>query len=277
MRIAASGFCSNVSAHIGADQMRVLAAVEDFYWFLGSMALLGGLDLLLRRLRFPRNDRSGTGRYYALHVLCNAFVVAVHFDDVVAAYRDPLFSYQLPCDNRGTAAIFACHLHHILWYQPLPAVDWVHHFVMIVIMLPLAYGLQPGALLGHGAFFASGLPGGIDYAMLVAVKQGWMESMTEKRINKTIQLWIRAPGCVFHSLLGWTAWSAARYVGIPSNEGVLLPQYLYTPAILTVIVTFFWNGLFFLDRVVDNYATRRTELRLNAGTSSFDEDHSKED
>lgn len=28
---------------------------------VGSMALLGALDLLLRRLRFPRNDRSGTG------------------------------------------------------------------------------------------------------------------------------------------------------------------------------------------------------------------------
>lgn len=28
--------------------------------------------------------------------------------------------------------------------------------------------MQPGYLMGHGAFFATGLPGGIDYAMLVS-------------------------------------------------------------------------------------------------------------
>eukprot|EP00667_Euglena_gracilis_P017834 EG_transcript_18858 len=250
--------------------MQFLASSAELYLLAAWLVGLGVLDLLLRAVKFPRNDASGTGRYYVLHILCNSYVVAVHFDDVLAAYKDPLFSYQLPCDNRGSVAILACHLHHILWYRPLPMVDWVHHLVMIIIMLPLAYGLQPGALLGHGAFFASGLPGGLDYIMLVAVKQGWMDSLTEKRLNSHVQLWIRAPGCVYHSLLSWTAWRAAQYSGVHSNVGMLLPDWLYTPAIVTVILTFFWNGLYFLERVLDNYAERRTELRLQKGASKHE-------
>jgi hypothetical protein len=59
---------------------------------------------------------------------------------------------------------------------------------MIVIMVPMAWLLQPGPILGHGAFFASGLPGGLDYVMLIMVKQGWMSSLTEKRINSNIMV-----------------------------------------------------------------------------------------
>lgn len=92
---------------------------------------------------------------------------------------------------------------------------------MIVVMLPLAYVLAPGHMIGHGAFYASGLPGmarscgialrsilqhipgslfsftplgGLDYVMLVMIKMGWMSKKSEKSLNTMIQLWIRAPG-----------------------------------------------------------------------------------
>ena len=47
----------------------------------------------------------------------------------------------------GTIAIATLHLHHVLFYRPLPMVDWVHHIVMIFIVVPLGYGLQPGTVL----------------------------------------------------------------------------------------------------------------------------------
>ena len=78
-------------------------------------------------------------------------------------------------DTRACMIIAALHIYHILAYQPLNAVDWTHHILMVVITLPLAYGMQPGPLLNHGAFFASGLPGGLDYLMLVCVKSGMDE------------------------------------------------------------------------------------------------------
>ena len=104
------------------------------------------------------------------------------------SYADPAAAAFAPCDTRGTVAIYALHIYHIILYRPLPMIDWVHHGIMVVIMLPLAYALVPGHLLGHGAFYASGLPGGIDYLMLVLVKKGWMKSIDEKRYNEKIQV-----------------------------------------------------------------------------------------
>lgn len=107
---------------------------------------------------------------------------------MIASYQDPAMSAFGPTDTRGSVAIYALHLYHMLFYRPLPMIDWIHHFVMVVVMLPLAYCLDPGHLLGHGSFYASGFPGGLDYLMLVLVKKGWMNSITEKRYNERIQV-----------------------------------------------------------------------------------------
>lgn len=85
-------------------------------------------------------------------------------------------------------AIFALHFYHMAFFRPLPLIDWIHHGVMVVVMLPLAYCMVPGHLLGHGAFYASGFPGGVDYLMLVLVKKGWMCSIDEKKYNTYIQV-----------------------------------------------------------------------------------------
>ena len=60
----------------------------------------------------------------------------VHFDDLVLTYMDLDAAYRGPCDSKGVAAILALHLYHIAFYQPLPTVDWVHHVIMILVMLP---------------------------------------------------------------------------------------------------------------------------------------------
>ena len=52
----------------------------------------------------------------------------------------------------------------------------------------MAWALQPGTLLGHGAWFSSGFPGGVDYVMLVMVKKGWLDPLEEKRINRQIMV-----------------------------------------------------------------------------------------
>lgn len=227
---------------------------------LAAFALSAGLSFaffliagwFLRRLGvFPDDD---TGRYFLLHVLCNGYVTARHLDDVISSYRFPTSALRmLPTDTSGTAVIFGLHLYHLIFFQPLPAVDWIHHIVMIVIMLPLAVGLNAGPLLGHGAFFASGLPGGLDYLMLVMVKWGWIKSIDEKRLNSLIQTWIRAPGCLYHALFVW--------IGYVSDldwclEHSYLPAFLVRPALFIVIATYFWNAMFFQRRVVENYAIK---------------------
>ncbi len=76
------------------------------------------------------------------------------------------------------------------------------------------------------AFFLSGLPGGLDYAMLAMVKHGYLSIEAEKRYNARVmvrerypffvtfvvtvcrQVWIRAPGCM---LCAYTIYFSWRY------------------------------------------------------------------
>ena len=47
------------------------------------------------------------------------------------------------------------------------------------------------------------MPGGADYAMLFAVKHGWMTPLSEKRYNAAINVWIREPALVVTATLGF--------------------------------------------------------------------------
>ena len=40
---------------------------------------------------------------------------------------------------------------------------------------------QVGPLMNFNNFFMCGVPGGLDYAMLFAVKHGWMSPLQEKK------------------------------------------------------------------------------------------------
>jgi hypothetical protein len=159
----------------------------------------------------------------------------------------------------------------VIFFQPLPMIDWIHHVVMVIVMLPMAWALQPGPLLAHGAFYSSGLPGGLDYIMLVMVKKGWMTSITEKRLNSQIMVWLRCPGCLFHAFFCWTAMTEIVRRSA-AGETMLLPHSPLPQTVLAintclgvVMVTFFWNALYFMERVVDNHATRRQQLKDGKG------------
>jgi hypothetical protein len=238
--------------------------LHDLKLALGTIVLCVLLDELMKRIGYLPSDK--TGRYFSLHVLVNLYVSVVHIDDVIAVYSDPARApFLSACDTRGTAVIFGLHLYHLLHpqYRPLPTVDVVHHVVMCVVMLPLAWAYRPGPMLGHGSWFASGLPGGLDYAMLVLVKLGLMQRITEKRVNANIQLWLRAPGCLFHALLTWSGyleWQklSADHPSVPNTS--LLPLWAELPAVVVIVSTFFWNGLYFLSRVLANTAVEEHKL-----------------
>jgi hypothetical protein len=52
---------------------------------------------------------------------------------------------------------------------------------------------KSGVIGNFCLFFICGVPGGIDYAMLVAVKMNMMKPIREKKINVHLNTWIRAP------------------------------------------------------------------------------------
>ena len=243
-------FSSKMTADVSGD------AIIAIGFFIGFFVL----DTLFKIFGWFKNDK--TGRYLSLHIICNAIVVALSFEDTITTYRQPaIVSYMAEfTDTRSCVIILSLHLYHIAAFQPLATIDWIHHGVMIIVMLPFAYAMQPGPMLNHGCFFASGLPGGMDYVMLVCVKKGWMKSIDEKKYNSIIQTWIRNPGMLFHALFTWTTF--IHCYGYPDMEQKVRDKTMFQSdfqaklGVFIIISTYFWNGIYFQSRVVDNYARK---------------------
>ncbi|EGD77866.1 hypothetical protein PTSG_09500 [Salpingoeca rosetta] len=225
-------------------------------------------ELIVKTGFFPKSDKNG--RYFTLHVVCNLVVTLVHVDDLLFTYMHPMEAAFVECDCFGTDVMFALHVYHMVAFLPLAYVDWLHHIIMIGITLPMSYIVQPGSLLGHGTFYATGLPGGIDYAMLVAVKKGWMKSVTEKRYNSNIQQWIRSPGCVIDAFLVWISWveycrrADAGMSPITPNTSLYntAPRWVIFVITFFNLATIFWNGPYFSKRVIESHTRHALRDKL---------------
>ena len=101
-------------------------------------------------------------------------------------------------------------------------------------------------------FFISGLPGMIDYFLLALYKDRLISSLTEKRINLSINVWLRSPGIVTFCCLVTTCWLQPA-MGTHAKD--LMPWYGFLPAMLVV----YYNGQYYGMRVVGNYYIRITQ------------------
>jgi hypothetical protein len=146
-------------------------------------------------------------------------------------------------NTTAISLVFALHFYHIARYwDKLNYEDWLHHITMIFVALPLGVVLDNGPLLGFSLFFTTGLPGGIDYFLLFLVRNGWMRRLHEKNLNRWIQVWIRSPGCIAQAVLSFAyifSYSSTIWMKLFGSISSLLV---------------FWNGQYFMDRVVANWA-----------------------
>ena len=110
---------------------------------------------------------------------------------------------------------------------------------MVVVGAPLLITGEMGPLMNFNNFFMCGLPGGLDYAMLYAVKHAWMSPLHEKRLNRVINVWFRAPPLVGVSVM--------VYIQLWLQTGVSV----WVKGIRCFLIGLgAWNGLFFMERVV---------------------------
>eukprot|EP01104_Vermistella_antarctica_P015620 TRINITY_DN5176_c0_g1_i1.p1 TRINITY_DN5176_c0_g1~~TRINITY_DN5176_c0_g1_i1.p1 ORF type:complete len:220 (-),score=47.34 TRINITY_DN5176_c0_g1_i1:99-758(-) len=191
-------------------------------------------------------------RYFALHATANAIAVVAAFPDMRRALLDePLNSFNgSSCSMVANSAICAIHLYHCVAFA-LRAEDIFHHLVFTSILCGLAVPFkQVGGVANNlGCFFLSGLPGGVDYVLLVLVAQGYMEKMTQKLWCTRINVWMRGPSMAIYGFLGFHAWYLQRDAELPF--------------VILFIVTalHFYNGQFYSQQAVMSYATHKERLR----------------
>lgn len=185
--------------------------------------------------------------YYAVHVLHNAMIVALTMGDVWAALTDFNSIFVRPIAWPAVYICYALHAYHIYEYWRVFHIDdWLHHVLMIGVALPLGSLTRSGALMGMTLFFTTGLPGGINYALLFAERNGWISKEFEKAVNVPVHMWLRSPGCV----------TTASLTVAAAQSAVDSTRWDKAAALLIATLTF-WNGIYFANQVVRADERRR--------------------
>jgi hypothetical protein len=182
------------------------------------------------------------GIYYLIHSLHNGVIVYLTGYEVYKTLTDFKYVLSSPKNMLALEFVFALHFYHIARYwRKFRFDDWLHHILMIGIALPIGWIADSRSLLGYSLFFTTGLPGGIDYALLCLTRNNLLNKTTEKNINAWLNTWIRSPGCISHATLT---------LMLISIESIMFSQ-MWWYGIIVASLTF-WNGQYFMRQVVEN-------------------------
>lgn len=191
--------------------------------------------------------------------MANAISATAAFPDVYRLFFDPLNAFNGPSYTMvANSAVVAIHSYHCLAFK-LPLADIFHHALFVTILCGLAIPFKQvgGCANNFGCFFLSGLPGGVDYFLLVLVREGVMSKMSEKLWNARINTWLRAPPMTIYAFVGYQTWLY--------NKSLALPTW----AIFVVTFLHFFNGQYYLEMAVGNYhATKATQLTQKQKTKT---------
>lgn len=218
--------------------------IYNFLYVLMYLATTAGY-ICLDRLLKPHFE----GRYYLLHSVNNLSTVLVTYPALSYTINNLYTFYEYPFDWRATILTAALHTYHCYEYRhKLIFYDYLHHITMCFIALPLGVYVNCGSMMDFSLFFICGVPGMIDYFMMFLSRNNFVKKITQKRINNSLNLWIRCPGCISHAVLTYTA---IQHV----DKSVFNDFQTLISHITCVLV--FWNGIYFMELVVADYAVQK--------------------
>jgi len=202
--------------------------------FVPCLLFLGVCDLLIRNV-----VEQDSTRWFLLHVLANVVVSLSSAPDMFACLAYPLNASLGPISVLPVYMIATLFAYHLSAFH-VPRDEWVHHLLFGGGIGGAGLYFAPGPLQNALAFFICGLPGGIDYAMLAMVKEGWISSATEKVANARINVWLRSPGLLMTSY--------AIYI----CEQAITVTIAQPWVMLMVVGLATLNGQYYMQRVVAN-------------------------
>jgi hypothetical protein len=190
-------------------------------------------------------------KYFLLHTIFNTWITFTVWNDATHAIFHPLDTFK---DNYvysailSTSGIASFHIYHILAYSDLTLEDWLHHLVSSFIVAGIGTYLPFGKCPSLANLAMCGLPGGIDYLLLVLVKLDIIDKMMEKVVNRYLNLIIRWPIMFLTSYL----FILNVYHG---NVDIT-----YFPIMIIGLCLHCYNAIYYCDKVIGNYYIRQMEI-----------------
>jgi hypothetical protein len=157
-------------------------------------------DYGLNKIRYFQRDNS---RWFLMHTIANTYIVWYTFNDMLSLIINPLLDINMYV-NKPSFMVLSLHLYHIIrFFKKLTIDDWWHHILNCFLVLGLVWYYEFGIIVNYFIFYMCGLPGGIDYLLLTLNEIGIIYRLTEKRINKYLNMWIRLPGILYGCMIGY--------------------------------------------------------------------------
>ena len=222
-------------------------AVLVVYFYRASIT--SGVTRAARARHAGAAREQGGGLSFAVHTIVNAIIAIWSASDAFYLFSMPNPYVSTTCVAEGVPCAWhaplclslGLHVWHGLAY-PLKPIDLIHHVPNWTLTSMCIY-YQWGPMQGFSLFWAlMGIPGMIDYGLLVAVKQGWLGAGVEKRWNEGLNVWMRSPFCAICAFVLITS--------IFNHPEIFVSN---TQKFVQLIngVHCGWNGQFFMSRTVD--------------------------
>ena len=223
------------------------------YHVLSCMLVLLLIDRLIL-LRFVCFADSKT-RWWALHALANFAVAFAAVPDTVWVLQHPFccmfgrLQSWLP-----SHLAFAVHAYHLAMFVEVKFEELAHHLLFVGVFGAVNFAFYWGPIVNVLLLFITGIPGGVNYVMLVLKKMGVTRAMDQKRRYALIDVWLRMPGLMFVATLMLSA-SIHKATRVP------------TLATLAVVLLSAFNGIFYMRQTLQDYYTKKTMASIRAAAA----------
>jgi hypothetical protein len=198
-------------------------------------------------------------RYFAIHAVANTLVCYFAYPDVIRVLTEnPLTILSGPVGSNLPNCIgCAMHIYHVIGGFKLTAEDIFHHvtFVSVLGAMGPPFKKIGGVASCFGAFFLTGLPGGIDYVLLTLNYHGVVTRATEKRINANLNQWLRGPAMTVALIVGWLNLYHGTH-GAP------------TWSLILTCALYFYNGQYYARQAIESYTLFDHRQRAEAAAAT---------
>jgi len=219
---------------------------DNWAWYFVGLTPIMLLDYLLIAQFGAR------ARWFQLHTMVNALICVACWPEMLEVLQAPSTAVLETTTNAwGSILAFCLHLYHALFFR-LSVTDQYHHAFSVFLCMPFSIMLRT-KVLSLIFFQSTGLPGGIDYALLTLVKHRRLDKLLEKQYNAWLNAYLRAP-------LGAIAAFLTMQVVLHSTHAT---QRQGAAVLATIVLA---NSTVFGKMAVENHAVTRvlTEQQTSA-------------
>jgi len=183
-------------------------------------------------------------KYFFAHVIHNIAVMAYTIPTIMDVLSNPLSQdMYIFIPEKFCSFLAALHVYHLIFYKT--GFDELYHHVLSVYFhfFPL------NRMLLASLFFMTGLPGGVTYLMLILVKYNYITKLTEKRISKDLNLWVRMPGILFFASL----------LIVNMYQNYVLNSMMSTWQDLITLFFMVWNPIHFTETIIESFVKNKQD------------------